>query len=90
METTVDSAFIRRAVEFADLNALRVALYQQTGDPEVAALPMAINLDETGRELLISRAVTWLEKHAGPGMPPEPSEAELRTPHEHGHRRGDG
>jgi len=79
METTVDPAFIRRAVELADLNAVRVALYQQTGDPEVAALPMAINLDEAGRELLISKAVAWLEKHAGPGMPPEPPEAELRT-----------
>jgi len=79
METTVDSAFIRRAVEFADLNAVRVALYQQTGDPEVAALPKAIGLDEAGRELLINKAVAWLEQHAGPGMPPEPPEAELRT-----------
>ena len=78
METTVDSAFIRRAVELADLNAVRVALYQQTGDPEVAALPMAVNLDDAGRELLISKAVAWLEEHAGPGMPPEPPEIELR------------
>ena len=41
METTVDSAFIRRAVELADLNAVRVALYQHTHDPELAALPTA-------------------------------------------------
>ena len=33
MDTTVDSAFIRRAVELADLNAVRVALYQHTDDP---------------------------------------------------------
>lgn len=78
METTVDSAFIRRAIELADLNAVRVALYQQTGDPELAALPTAINLSDDQRELLISKAVAWLEKNAGPGMPPEPPEAELR------------
>src|SRR5438876_4025142 len=78
METTIDSAFIRRAVEYADLNAVRVALYQHTGDPEIAALPTAINLDDEGRELLISKAAAWLEQHAGPGMPAEPPEAELR------------
>ena len=72
METTVDSAFIRRAVELADLNAVRVALYQHTHDPELAALPMAVNLDDAGRELLIGKAAAWLEQNAGPGMPPEP------------------
>ncbi len=79
MTETVDSAFIRRAVELADLNAVRVALYQQTGDPELAALPVALQLDDAGRELLISKAVAWLGDNARPGMPPEPPEAELRT-----------
>jgi 4-hydroxyacetophenone monooxygenase len=79
MAATVDSAFIRRAVELADLNAVRVALYQQTHDPEVGALPVAAELDDAGRELLISRAVEWLEEHAGPGMPAEPPEPELRV-----------
>lgn len=79
MNTTADTAFIRRAVELADLNAVRVALFQHTGDPELEALPMALNLSPEQRELLISKAVAWLEKNAGPGMPPEPPEAELRT-----------
>ncbi len=78
MKPAVDSAFIRRGVELADLNAVRVALYQQTHDPEIAALPMAINLDDAQRELLISKAVAWLEENAATGMPPEPPEAELR------------
>jgi 4-hydroxyacetophenone monooxygenase len=78
MGTAVDSAFIRRAIELADLNAVRVALYQHTGDPDLAALPVAANLDEAGRELLISKAVAWLEDNAAPGMPPEPPEPELR------------
>src|SRR4051812_32240653 len=79
MATTVDSAFIRRAVELADLNAVRVALYQQTGDPELATLPVAAALDDAGRALLVDKAVAWLEQNAGPGMPAEPPEAELRT-----------
>ncbi len=79
MEHTVDRTFIRRAVELADLNAVRVALYQQTHDPEIAALPVALQLDETGRELLIGKAVDWLSEHADPAMPAEPPEVELRT-----------
>lgn len=34
----VEETFVRRALEQAHLNALRVALYQQTGDPEIAAM----------------------------------------------------
>ena len=79
MESTVDSTFIRRAVEVADLNAVRVALYQQTGDPELAQLPTTANLDEAQRELLISKAVAWLEQNAGPVRLAEPPEDELRT-----------
>ena len=33
-----DAAFIERAVDRSNLNALRMALYQQTGDPELAAM----------------------------------------------------
>ncbi len=79
MQSSVDTAFIRRAVELADLNAVRVALYQATHDPELEELPTAINLDDAGRALLIDKAVSWLEKNAAPGMPAEPNEAELRT-----------
>jgi len=78
MGNTVDAAFIRRAVELADLNAVRVALYAQTHDPELAALPVAAKLDPAGRARLVEKAVAWLESNARPGMPPEPPEAELR------------
>lgn len=75
---SVDRAFIRRGIELADLNAVRVALYQHTHDPELATLPMAAKLDEGQRELLIEKAVDWLEVNAGPGMPDEPPVEELR------------
>lgn len=39
----VDDAFIRRALDQAHLNALRVALLQQTGDPAVAAMRVETN-----------------------------------------------
>jgi 4-hydroxyacetophenone monooxygenase len=78
MEPAVGSAFIRSAVELADLNAVRVALHQATKDPELAALPTAVSLTVDQRELLIEKAVTWLERNAGPGIPPEPPADELR------------
>ncbi|HQV58045.1 MAG TPA: NAD(P)-binding protein, partial [Ilumatobacteraceae bacterium] len=79
MTVNVDDAFIRRAVELADLNAVRVALYQQTHDPQIYELPMAAQLDDAQRELLISKTVDWLKDHASSEMPAEPDEAELRT-----------
>jgi 4-hydroxyacetophenone monooxygenase len=76
--TPVDTAFIRRGVELADLNAVRVALYQQTRDPEIAELPIAAKLTDEQRELLIDKAVAWLEANAGPAKIDEPEESELR------------
>jgi 4-hydroxyacetophenone monooxygenase len=77
-KAAVDSEFIRRAVEMADLNAIRIALYQQTEDPELEALPVAAKLDGAGRELLIGKAVSWLIENASAGMPPEPPQETLR------------
>lgn len=57
MPAKVDAAFIRRAIELADLNAVRVALFHQTRDPEIGALPTAAKLDDAGRALLIDKAV---------------------------------
>src|SRR6195952_1759007 len=79
MEPAVDTAFIRSAVELADLNAVRVALYQATKDPELAALPTAINLSAAQRELLIDKAVVWLEKNSSSEMATEPPQDELRA-----------
>lgn len=62
----------------ADLNAVRVALYQHTHDSQLADLPLAAELDEDGRALLVDKAVAWLSEHAGSGPVVEPSEDELR------------
>ena len=74
--TEIDRAYIRHAIEAADLNAVRMTLYQNTGDPDLAALPL--QLDDGQREWLIEKALSWLEENAGPHSLPEPPEAELR------------
>jgi 4-hydroxyacetophenone monooxygenase len=79
MESAVDSSFIRQAIELADLNAVRVTLYHLTRDPVIKDLPMTADLDDAGRQLLIDKAVAWLEENAGPRTLPEPPEAELRA-----------
>ncbi len=79
MSTRPDSAFIRRAVELADLNAVRVALYQQTKDAELLDLPMMLQLTDEQRALLIDKAVAWLEGNSTPEvLLSEPPEDELR------------
>lgn len=79
IEPAVDTAFIRRAVELADLNAVRIALYQHTRDPEVAALPVAAKLDDAQRALLIDKAVAWLAENASTALVAEPDEGDLRA-----------
>lgn len=67
----MDRDFIRQAVEEADLNALRIALFQATGDPEFAAIPVtrievragagtSYVVAEEHRGRLIDRAVDFL------------------------------
>ena len=38
MPTTSNEKFIWRALQYADMNALRIALYYQTGDPDLAEM----------------------------------------------------
>lgn len=74
----VDDGFIRRAVELADLAAVKVALYQGTGDPWVRDLPPVPQLSDEQREQLIDRAVDYLRELPADATLATPSEAELR------------
>ncbi len=51
-ETSAD--FIRRAVEIANLDAVRLALFQNTGDAGIGALPPAAALSDSQRALLVN------------------------------------
>ncbi len=82
MGAVVDEAFIRRAVELADLTAVRVALFQATGDPELAALGPVAQLEADDRERLISKAVRYLHD-----LQSQPRGVTLETPSEDELRR---
>jgi len=74
----IDTDFIRRAVELADLNAVRIALYQNSGDEELAELPPAAKMSAAQKAWLIDTAVDWLATNGGAATLAEPPEAELR------------
>ncbi|MCB2049741.1 MAG: NAD(P)-binding domain-containing protein [Novosphingobium sp.] len=74
----MDRDYIRKAMDAADLNAVRMALYQNTGDPALAALPQAQNMSDEQRNSLKQQAVDWLEANASTTRLPEPDDAELR------------
>lgn len=74
-----DIDFIRQAVEVADLNAVRLALYHNSRDAEVAALPPLAQMSAEQKALLIDKAVRWLADNAGAATLPEPPEEDLRA-----------
>ena len=78
MGTAVDEAFIRRALGFADLNAVRVAMYHVTRDPELVELAPVAQLSDDDRERLITKAVHYLQGDLSQITLPEVSEDELR------------
>ena len=79
MDQNVDAAFLRRAVEASDLAALRVALYQATGDPELATFGPVAALADEERERLTERAVDLLTHGVGELELRVPSDEELRS-----------
>ena len=79
MGRSVDAAFLRRAVEASDLAALRVALYQATGDPELAEFGPVAGLDEGDQALLADRAFEVLRAHPEGFERRVPPDDELRS-----------
>ena len=92
-ELAVDEAFLRRAVDQAEPNALRMALYQATGDPEAAGYELItevlhkghltrrtkLNIAEKDRPALKEKAVRFLLEQAGTYKETVPSDAELKS-----------
>lgn len=83
-----DEELLRHVVEHADLNALRLALYQQTRDPELAAIGVALQAREgspfqarilahADGERVKDRAVAFLMTHTDePSITPTRVEAD--------------
>ena len=78
MEENIDTAYIRRAVEASDLAALRVALFQATGDAELAEFGPVATLDDADRARLADRAALLLETRMDGFSRRIPSDEELR------------
>lgn len=86
----VDDAFIRAAIDKSNLNALRLALLQVTGDPDLAKMRtkrhairggamFAHIMDPEDVPALKEKAVAYLSKgKADDVLPPPPSKAEAR------------
>jgi 4-hydroxyacetophenone monooxygenase len=74
----IDSAFIRRAVAASDLAALRAALYQASGDPELAAFGPVATLPPEERARLAEKAARLLETDLPKYERRIPSDDELR------------
>jgi 4-hydroxyacetophenone monooxygenase len=88
----VDDDFVRRALDQADVNALRLALYQATGDEELAAMQLArlagasgangstdvVTLAPEDAETVKRKAFEFLRTDAGTFESSAPSDEELR------------
>src|SRR4051794_25276266 len=85
----VDVAFIRRALQDADLNALRMAVFQATGDPELLRLELGTVpmyggaltqyvVAEPDRELVRRKALEFLLAKPADFRQVVPSDPELR------------
>jgi 4-hydroxyacetophenone monooxygenase len=85
-DDTADKAFLRRVVEQADINALRLALFQQTGDPELAEMKVlhqtregspfeALVVADEHHETIKAKAIRYLAGGARPA-PVTPTKAE--------------
>lgn len=84
----MDEAWIRQALSRADMNVLRVALYQQTGDPDLAAMPVSLDgapgspyqiyrIPKSHHAVLIEKAVAYLMDPNRP-LNMSPSSAQVR------------
>lgn len=76
--------FVRRAVEVADLNALRTALYQATGDRHLRDLPFSDRstpspeFDAPEAAIIKARAIRFFAEEAERFQPQQPDDALLR------------
>ncbi len=75
----VDHAYIRRAVECSDLAALRIAVYQASGDPEVGELGPVAQLAEADRQRLIERCTELIERDLDSWTLRVPDDDEIRS-----------
>ncbi|MFT4230223.1 MAG: NAD(P)/FAD-dependent oxidoreductase [Microbacterium sp.] len=86
----IDEQFVRRALDEADLNAVRIALVQATGDESLLDVGLKrisvrggqlvlVDVADEDRERVKDRAVRFLLEEVDDFVPRAPTDAELRT-----------
>jgi 4-hydroxyacetophenone monooxygenase len=84
VERQVDADFVQQAVEHAEVNALRMALYQATGDPELARMHVTkttirggvlfdYKLSEKDQATVRRKGIEYLLRANSKKVPPSPS-----------------
>ncbi|MEX1218627.1 MAG: NAD(P)/FAD-dependent oxidoreductase [Acidimicrobiales bacterium] len=79
MSDHIDTDYIRRAVDYSDLAALRVAIFQATGDPELAELGPVAQLDPEDRSRLVERCIGLLDSDLKSWTLRTPSDDEINS-----------
>ena len=79
MGDTIDTDYIRRAVEYSDLAALRIAIFQATGDEAIGRLGPVATLDEDDKTRLKERCVELIANDLSSWTLRTPSDAEINS-----------
>lgn len=86
---TVDDEFVRRAIDESDLNVLRIALYQATGDEDLARVRLKatsayagagkqIEVEAADRDLVKAKALAYLRANPVAAAEVRPDDEHLR------------
>lgn len=79
MGDTIDTDYIRRAVEYSDLAALRIAIFQATGDEAIGRLGPVATLDDDDKARLKERCVELITNDLSSWTLRTPSDAEINS-----------
>ena len=77
MGDIIDTDYIRRAVEYSDLAALRISIFQATGDEEIGRLGPVATLSEDDKTRLRERCVELIESDLASWTLRAPSDEEI-------------
>ena len=79
MGDNIGTDYIRRAVDYSDLAALRIAIFQATGDEEIGRLGPVATLSEDDKALLKDRCVALIDSDLASWELRTPSDDEINS-----------
>ena len=73
-----DRDFIVCGLKVADLDAVKITLFHQTGDASLTALPVSAKMSDEQKDTLIAKAADWLVENASDRQVPPPEPKAMR------------